>query len=269
MTRARRPYPSDVSDDEWSLVVPYLTLVREDAPQRQHPLRELFNALRYVVRYGIAWRAMPNDLPPWFAVYQQTQRWMQAGCFEALVHDLRAVLRMAAGRPPEPTAAIIDSRTLRSTPESGTRAGYDGAKRKRGSKLHMAVDTLGHLLALHVTPANHDDRAEVGRLAEAIQVATAQSIELAYVDQGYTGERPAAAAQDHGIALEVVKLPEAKRGFVLLPRRWVVERSFAWATRCRRLVKDYERYAATLAGLHVVAFACIMMKRAAILVASA
>lgn len=269
MTSARKPYPSDVTDDEWSLVVPYLTLVREDAPQRQHSLRELFNGLRYVVRYGIAWRAMPNDLPPWFAVYQQTQRWMQAGCFEALVHDLRTVLRMAAGRPPEPTAAIIDSRTLRSTPESGTRAGYDGAKRKRGSKVHMAVDTLGHLLALHVTPANHDDRAEVGRLAEAVQLATNQNVELAYVDQGYTGERPAAAAQDQGIALEVVKLPEAKRGFVLLPRRWVVERSFAWATRCRRLVKDYERYAATLAGLHIVAFACFMMKQAALLAASA
>ena len=269
MTSARKPYPSDVSDDEWSLVVSYLTLVREDAPQRQHSLRELFNALRYVVRYAIAWRAMPNDLPPWFAVYQQTQRWMQAGCFEALVHDLRAVLRMAAGRPPEPTAAIIDSRTLRSTPESGTRAGSDGAKRKRGSKLHMAVDTLGHLLALHVTPANHDDRAEVGRLAEAIQMATDQSVQLAYVDQGYTGERPAAAAQDQGIALEVVKLPEAKRGFLLLPRRWVVERSFAWATRCRRLVKDYERYATTIASLHVVAFACFMMKQAATLAASA
>lgn len=174
MTSARKPYPSDVSDDEWSLIVPYLTLVREDAPQRQHSLRELFNALRYLVCYGIAWRAMPNDLPPWFAVYQQTQRWMQAGCFETLVHDLRTVLRMAAGRPPEPTAVIIDSRTLRSTPESGTRAGYDGAKRKRGSKLHMAVDTLGHLLALHVTPADHDDRAEVRRIAEAIQVATDQ-----------------------------------------------------------------------------------------------
>src|SRR5579883_3192810 len=182
---------------------------------------------------------------------------MQAGCFEALVHDLRAVLRMAAGRPPEPTAAIIDSRTLRSTPESGTRAGYDGAKRKRGSKVHMAVDTLGHLLALHVTPANHDDRAEVGRLAEAIQIATDQNVELSY--QGYTGERPAAAAQDHGIALEVVKLPAAKRSFVLLPRRWVVEKSFAWATRCRRLVKDYERYAETLAGFHVIAFVGYML----------
>lgn len=267
MTNARKAYPSDVSDDEWSLVVPYLTLVREDAGQRQHSLRELFNGLRYVVRYGIAWRAMPNDLPPWFTVYQQSQRWLAAGCFEELAQDLRAVLRLAAGRPAEPTAAIIDSRTLRSTLESGQRAGYDGAKRKRGSKLHMAVDTLGHLLALHVTPANVDDRAEVSRLAAAVQDVTGESVTLAYVDQGYTGEAPAEAARKQGIALEVVKLPEAKRGFVLLPRRWVVERSFAWATRCRRLVKDYERYASTLAGLHVVAFACFMLKQAAILAA--
>jgi len=156
-----------------------------------------------------------------------------------LAHDLRAVLRLASGRNAEPTAAIIDSRTLRSTPESGQRAGYDGGKRKRGSKLHLAVDTLGHLLALHVTPANVDDRAEVGRLAEAIQDATDETVTLAYVDQGYTGDKPAEAARAQGIALEVVRLPQAKRGFVLLPRRWVVERSFAWATRCRRLVKDW------------------------------
>ena len=178
------------------------------------------------------------------------------------------MLRLAAGRTEEPSAAIIDSRTLRSTPESGSRAGYDGAKRKRGSKLHLAVDTLGHLLALHVTPANADDRAEVGRLAEAIQEATGDSVTLAYVDQGYTGRAAAEAAKKEGIALEVVKLPEAKRGFVLLPRRWVVERSFAWATRCRRLVKDYERYDTTLAGLHIVAFVCFMLKQAAILAAS-
>ena len=269
MTQARKPYPSDVSDEEWSLVVPYLALMREDAEQRHHDLRELFNGLRYVIRYGIAWRAMPNDLPPWSAVYQQSRRWMEAGCFEALASDLRAVLRMASGRKAEPTAAILDSRTLRSTPESGPRAGYDGAKRKKGSKLHMAVDTFGHLLALYVTPANRDDRAEVGRLAAAIQEVTDESVELAYVDQGYTGEKPAEAARAHGIALEVVKLPEAKRGFVLLPRRWVVERSFAWATRCRRLVKDYERYASTLASLHVVAFVCFMLRNAAILAQSA
>lgn len=269
MTHDRKPYPSDVTDEEWSLVVPYLTLMTEEAPQRNHPLRELFNGLRYVVRYGIAWRAMPNDLPPWAAVYQQSQRWLAAGSFAALAQDLRAVLRMAAGRNPDPTVAIIDSRTLRSTPESGTRAGYDGAKRKRGSKLHMAVDTLGHLLALHVTSADADDRAEVGQLAEAIQDVTGENVTVAYVDQGYTGEKAAGAARAQGIELQVVKLPEAKRGFVLLPKRWVVERSFAWATRCRRLVKDYERYASTLAGLHVVAFVCLMLTRAAALMQSA
>ena len=252
----------DVTEEEWSLVAPYLTLMTEDAPQRQHALREFFNGLRYVIRYGIAWRAMPNDLPPWFTVYQQSQRWLAAGVFEALAQDLRAVLRVAAGRNEEPTAAIIDSRTLRSTPESGPRAGYDGAKRKRGSKLHMAVDTLGHMLALHVTPANVDDRAEVGKLADAVQEATGETIELIYVDQGYTGDKRRDAAR-HGIELCVVKLAEAKKGFVLLPKRWVVERSFAWMTRCRRLVKDYERYAYTLAGFHVVAFVCMMLKRAA------
>ncbi len=263
---ARKSYPSDVSDDEWALVAPYLALLPEAAGQREHSSREVFNGLRYVVRNGIAWRAMPNDLPPWAAVYQQAQRWLRAGSFEALAHDLRVLLRVAAGRPPAPSAAILDSRTLRSTPESGHRAGYDSAKRKKGSKLHLAVDTLGHLLALHVTPATADDRAEVGRLAAAVQQATGNSVEIAFVDQGYTGDKPAAAASEHGIALEVVRLPEAKRGFVLLPRRWVVERSFAWATRCRRLVKDYERLHTTLAGLHVVAFACLMLRQAAELV---
>ena len=263
MSPARKPYPSDVSDEEWALVAPYLTLLRKDAGQREHALREVFNGLRYVVRSGCQWRLIPHDLPPCLAVYQQAQRWLAAGCFKQLAEDLRAVLRMAAGRAPDPSAAVLDSRTLRSSPESGERAGYDGAKPKKGSKLHMAVDTLGHLLALHVTPADADDRAQVGRLAKAVQAATDESVEVAFVDQGYTGEKPAAAAREHGIEMEVVKLPEAKRGFVLLPRRWVVERSFAWATRFRRLVKDYERYASTLADLHLVAFVCLILKKAA------
>lgn len=260
----RTACPSDVSDEEWALVAPYLVLLPEEAGQRRHLLREVFNGLRYVVKTGAPWRWMPNDLPPWAAVYQQAQRWLAAGCFEALDEDLWAVLRLAAGRKPQPSAAILDSRTLRSSPESGTRAGYDGAKRKKGSKLHLAVDMLGHLLALHVTPANAEDRGEVERLAKAVQASTGQSVDLAYVDQGYSGARAASAAKAQGIELEVVKLPEAKRGFVLLPGRWVVERSFACATRFRRLAKDYERYASTLADLHIVAFACIMLKHAAL-----
>jgi transposase len=257
----RKPYPSDVSDDEWAFVAPYLTLMSEEAPQRAHELRDVFNALRWIARAGAPWRMMPNDLPPWEAVYQQTQRWLKARVFEAIVHDLRMLLRLAEGRQEHPTAAIMDSRTLQSTPESGTRAGYDGAKRKRGSKVHMAVDTLGHLLALHVTAADAQDRAQVAQLAAQVQEVTGDSVEVAFVDQGYTGERPAQDAAAHGLHLEVVKLPEAKNGVVLLPRRWVVERSLAWAARVRRLARDYERLPATLAGFHFLAFVILLLKR--------
>ena len=178
-----------------------------------------------------------------------------------MVHDLRTILRLAAGRAAQPTAAILGCRTLQSTPESGQRAGYDGAKRRKASKVHLAVDTLGHPLALHVTPADDQDRAQVERLARQVQTVTGGTVELAYVDQGYTGEAPADAGEAQGIRLKVVKLPDAKRGFVLLPRRWVVERLFGWTARFRRLARDFERLPATLAGLHFVAFALLMLTR--------
>ena len=216
-TTPRKPYPSDVTDEEWAFVAPYLTLMRPDAPQRVHDPREVSNGLRWIVRAGAPWRYLPINFPPWEAVYQQTQRWIAAGCFEDMVHDLRVLLRWLQGRADAPTAAIFDSRTSQSTPESGHRAGYDGAKRKNGSKVHLAIDTLG--------------------------------------------DQPARDAAAQGIALEVVKLPKAKRGFVVLPRRWVVERSFAWAARFRRLAKDYERLPETVAGLHFVAFACLMLQQ--------
>ena len=259
----RKAYPSDVSHEEWALVAPYPTLMTEDAPQREYPLREVFNGLRWIVRTGAQWRWMPHDLPPWNVTYQQSRRWVKAGVFESLVHDLRAVLRIADGRKEGPTAAIFDSRTLQSTPESGGRAGYDGAKRRKGSKVHLAVDTLGHLLALCVTAADEQDRAQVAELAERVQTETGETVEIAFVDQGYTGETADDAAKEHGIKLEVVKLPTAKRGFVLLPRRWVVERSFGWMSRFRRLARDYERLPETLAGLHYLAFVILMLKNVA------
>jgi transposase len=247
-----------VTDEEWEFVVPYLLLSREDSGHREHDLREVFNAVRYVAKTGCPWRWVPGDLPPWAAVYQQMRRWLAAGCFEALVTDVQTVLREFAGRKGQPSAVVIDSRTLQSTPESGARAGYDGAKRRKGSKVHIAVDTLGHLLALKVTAADQGDRAQVAALAEQVQQVTGDAVELAYVDQGYTGQSAAEAAQQHGIRLEVVKHPMAKRGFVLLPRRWVVERSFASAARFRRLARDYERLDTTLKGLHYIAFAILM-----------
>jgi transposase len=257
-----RRYPSDVSDDEWAFVAPYLALVAEHAPQRKHDLRRTFDALRYVIRAGCPWRYLPHDFPPWAAVYQQTQRWINAGVFEQVAHDLRVLLRGVSGRRAHPSAAVLDSRTLRSTPESGGRATYDGAKRMQGSKVHVAVDTLGHLLALVVTPGKEQDRDQVGALSEAVQRATGQNVTLAYVDQGYTGERPREAAAAHGIELAVVRHTEAKRGFVLLPRRWVVERSFAWVARFRRMARDYERLPETVAGLHLAAFVLVMLAQA-------
>jgi transposase len=261
MNTTRKSYPSDVADAEWEFLLPYLTLMRDDAPQREHDLREVFNALRYVVKTGCQWRMLPHDFPDWTVVYQQTRRWMQAGVFEEVAHDLRVIVRLVIERNPQPTATIMDGRTLQSTPESGERAGYDGAKKKKGSKVHVAVDTLGNLLALKVTAADEQERAQVAALAQKVQAVTGDNVEVAFVDQGYTGANAAQQASAAGIKLEVVKHTQAKRGFVLLPRRWVVERTFGWLGRFRRLTRDYERLAQVLAGWHWLAFLMVIIKQ--------
>jgi len=266
MRKAPAGYPRDGNEEEWAVVVSYLTLMTEAAPQRGYSLRAVFNALRWMARTGASWRMRPQEFPLWTAVYQQLQRWLRVVVFEAIVEDLRAVRRVAQGRAVQPSAVIVDSRTLQSSPESGHRAGYEGAKRKRGSKVHLAVDTLGQVLAFRVTAANEQERAQVKALVEQVQEGTGENGERAFVDQAYTGEQAALDAAQHGIELEVVKLPEAKKGFIVLPRRWVVERSFAWTTRFRRLVRDYERLPETLAGLHFLAFAILLLKRVVMLI---
>ena len=198
-------------------------------------------------------------------LYQQFRRWSEAGCFEALVNDMRFIIRTSQGRAGQPSAVILDGRTLQSSCESGPRAGYDGYKRRKGSKVHMAVDTLGHLIDLTVTPADEQERAQVQQLCQAVQEATGQTVQVAWADAGYTGENASNAAQAEGIELRVVKLPEAKKGFVLLPRRWVVERSFGWLARFRRLARDFERLPHVLAALHFLVFVTLMLPKAAML----
>jgi transposase len=210
---------------------------------------------------GQAWRMMPHDLPPWPTGYQQSQRWLKAGVFDTSVKDLRTVLRLGQGRQAEPSTALFERRPLPSTPASGARVGYDGAKRRRGSKGHMAVDTLGHLVALPVTAANEQDRRPGSALAATGQEVTGDAVERAFVDQEDTGDHAAQDAQVHHRRLGVVKLPEGKKGFVRLPHRWSGERSAAWAARWRRLAHDDERLAETRAGLHCVAFTLLMRKR--------
>jgi transposase len=195
---SRKPYLSDVSDEEWEFGAPYLTLLPLDALQRKYDLREVFNAARWLAHIGAPWRYLPNDFPPWPVVYQQVRRWLEAGCFEALVQDLRLLVRVLQGRQTQPSAAVLDGRVLQSSPESGGRAGSNWHKRRKGSKVYAAVDTLGHLLVLVVTPANEDERTPVGALAAAMQEVTSQTVEVAFVDQGDTGDEPAAAAATHG-----------------------------------------------------------------------
>jgi len=264
----RKPYPSDVSDEEWNFVAPYLALIDEQAPQRRYSLREVFNTLRWLARAGACWRMLPNDLPPWAVVYQQFRRWDDAGCFQAMVSDMRSIIRAAQGRQGQPSAVILDGRTLQSSCESGPRAGCDGYKRRKDSKVHMAVDTLGYLIALTATPANEQERAQVDALCQQVQQATGDTVNLAWADQGYTGKKAKSDAAQNGTKLQVVKLPEAKKGFVLLPWCWVVERSFAWLARFRRLSRDFERMPQVLAGLHFVVFAMLMLPKAATLLAA-
>jgi transposase len=158
LSKAKTGYPSDVEDLEWKFVETYLTLMTVEAPQRIYELRDVFNALRYLIRSGCSWRLLPHDFPPWATVYQQAQRWIQAGSFEMIVDDLRELIRIASGKEEQPTAVIYDGQTLQGTIESGARAGFDGHKKQKGSKIHIAVDTLGDLLALLVTPANEQER---------------------------------------------------------------------------------------------------------------
>jgi transposase len=255
-------YPSDVQDEEWAFVAPYLCLMREDAPQRDDALRDLFNALRYLAHTGCPWRYLPHDLPPWATVYQQRTRWLDARVFESIVHDLNELQRVLLGRAAMPSVIVLDGRTLQSTPESGHRAGYDGAKKRKGSQAHMAVDTRGQLLSVVITPATEQERAPVGELCRQVQEVTGQTVTVGFVDQGYTGEEAAYAAAVHEIDLQVIKKPEGQTGFVFLPKRWVVERSFAWLSRFRRrLGRDYERFSSSLQQLHFVVFACLMLAR--------
>jgi transposase len=250
----RTPRPTDVSDEESALLAQCLTLMAPDAPQRAYPLREEFSALHWMVRAGAPWRTLSTNFPPWPAVYRQTRRWIDAGTFEAAVHDLRALLRLAAGHAASSSACVLDSRTLQSTLESDARSGYDGAKRRRETKTHVVVDILSHLLALHVTPAKVQDRSQVEDLVVALQAATGAAVEVAFADQGYTGHDPADDTAAYGMRPHVVRLPDSKKGLVLLPRRWVAERTFAWLARARGLARNHERLPRGAVGLHFAAF---------------
>jgi len=242
---ARRGYPSDLSDGEWSLIEPLLPAPRWGGPAggrpEAHPRREIVNAIRYLVRSGCAWRQLPADFPPWQTVYDYFRRW-QADGTTGRVHDaLRAQARLAAGRDREPTAAVIDSQSVRAadTVPKASR-GWDNAKKVNGRKRHIAVDVTGLLLATVITPASVQDRDAARPLLWNLRRACTH-VRLAWADAGYRASRLGAFTAALRITLQVVRKPDDLHTFQVLPRRWVVERTFAWIAKYRRTIRDYER----------------------------
>jgi transposase len=257
----KQGYKTDLTDDEWQFTAPYLAIIPLDASQRKHEAREVLNAIRYVVKTGVQWDYLPNEFPPPEIVKAQVKRWVEHCCFENIVHDLRELLRLRVGKEAYPSSTIIDSRFAISTSESGARAAYNGHKAKSGSKVHAVLDTMGHLLSLVVSAGNVDDRKPVYDLCEQVQTLTGDRVITMFADKGYTGEAVQDDANDNIIRLVVMKKPEAVKGFVLLPMRWVVERSFGWMTRFRRLARDFERLPEVFGGLHFVAFGILMLAK--------
>lgn len=238
-------YPSSsMTDAQWALLEPLLPLpgnaFGKGGRPEKHPRRVVLDAVFYLVRGGVAWAQLPRDFPPYQTVYGAFRRWVRAGAWRGIHDALRDRTRVEAGRDPMPTAAIIDAQTVRGADTvPAASAGYDAGKKTRGRKRHIATDTLGLLLAVTVTAADIQDRDGAHRLLTALR-ARFGAVARVWADGGYTGRLVAWAKQALALTVEVVKRADNTTGFVLLPRRWVVERTFGWIVKHRRCVRDYE-----------------------------
>lgn len=258
---SRKRYPTDLTDEQWALVEPFVQ-ASEGGPQEQlHPRREVVNAILYITHTGAQWRYLPHDLPDWQLVYHYFDRWKKNGTLKR-VHDmLRQKARKKAGHQEEPTAGILDSQSVKTTQEAETK-GYDAGKKVKGRKRHLLVDTLGLVLLVWMSAADVQDR-DAAQAVLPLAAHDYPTLQKAWADGAFQGQQVQKVAQESGIALEVVKRSDKSRGFVVQARRWIVERTFGWLNRERRLSKDYERHEASSEAFIHLGMMRLMLRRVA------
>ena len=260
----RQPYPTDLSDAEWSRLAPLVPKPKAGGRPPKYPRREILNAILYLVRAGCTWRLLPHEFPSWRIVYHYFRHWRLQGVWKRIHHRLRKLVRKAAGRKPSPSAAILDSQSVKTTERGGAK-GYDAGKNVNGRKRHILVDTLGLLLVVCVTAASTQDRDGARLLLKALTHQWTR-LRLIWADSSYAGELIEWVRQlreRRRVKLEIVRRSDAQKGFVVLPKRWIVERTFGWLNRCRRLSKDYEYLTETSEAMIHVAMINLMVRRLA------
>jgi putative transposase len=259
----RKPYPTDLSDAEWTRLRSYLPSLKAETRLRTHSLRDVLDAIFYIVRSGCAWRLLPHDFPPWSSVYYHFRRFRLSGLWSLILKGVRADERKRVGKDPQPTAAIIDSQSVKTTEESAHPSGYDAHKNVKGRKRHLLVDTLGLPLSVYVTSADVQDRVGARCLLAGLKPFVPR-LKKVWADGAYAGEKLAGWLEEQGgWELEIIARDREAKGFEVLPKRWIIERSFSWLIRNRRLSKDYERLVQTSETFIEVAMIRLLLRRLA------